>query len=67
MHQHGIGLEKDKPLAKRYYDNGLFFKHYVVPILVQKACEGVFPRAGICMEANFSVFALNQILVYIKL
>ena len=24
MHQHGIGLEKDKPLAKRYYDNGLF-------------------------------------------
>ena len=24
MHQHGIGLDKDKPLAKRYYDNGLF-------------------------------------------
>lgn len=23
MHQHGIGLEKDKPLAKRYYDNAM--------------------------------------------
>ena len=24
MHQHGVGLEKDNPLAKRYYDHGKY-------------------------------------------
>ena len=26
MHQNGIGLQKDNPLAKRYYDHGKFIK-----------------------------------------
>ena len=61
-----LDLKKINPLLNDITTTVCFFvKHYDVPILVQKACEGVFPRTGICMEANFSVFALDQILAYI--
>ena len=43
MHQNGVGLEKDNPLAKRYYDHGEFllkiellehiFREFIIEIL----------------------------------